>query len=114
MRKRGETRRAHSPNLITKDENDDPIHTAITPYEKVMKLAEKFFPLPRQADPGDNPGYGYPEPLECPDITRQELNTAILKLRNKKAPGADRITHETLKLVLPTIAAIMTNRRSIS
>jgi hypothetical protein len=108
MRTRGDRRRPHIPTLITRDDDGNPISSAEEPLIKAEILTTKFFPPPTAADLSDIQGFVYPPSIDCPRITQREIITATLRLRNNKAPGADMITNEALKLVLPTLITTMT------
>ena len=78
---------------------------AYQPDEKADVLRQSFFPPPAQADPSDTEVYEYPPPIECPDVTRPEIEKAVRSASPNKAPGADGITngilHQTLDILLP-------------
>jgi len=73
--------------------------------EKAETLRQSFFPRPIQADLSDINGYGYPQPIECPEITMPEIEKAVRRAAPNKAPGTDNITngilHQTLDILLP-------------
>ena len=75
------------------------------PEEKAELLRQTFFPPPAVADLSDIEGYEYPQPIECPEITRPEIEKAVRTSAPNKAPGADGITngilHETIDVILP-------------
>jgi hypothetical protein len=70
------------------------------PEEKAKVLHQSFFPPPLNADLSDIEGYQYPPPIECPDITIQEIEKAVRRAAPNKAPGADGITNGVLQLTL--------------
>lgn len=74
---------------------------------KAEVLRQSFFPPPRWADLSDTIGYEYPEAIECPEITLNEITQAIRRAAPNKAPGVDGITnkilHQTLDILLPSL-----------
>ena len=74
---------------------------------KAELLRQSFFPPPRRAELSDTIGYEYPEAIECPEITLNEITRAIRRAAPNKAPGVDGITnkvlHQTLDLLLPRL-----------
>ena len=77
------------------------------PEEKAEILRRSFFPPPLQANLLDLEGYQYPPPIECPDITKPEIEKAVRRASPNKAPGADGVTngvlHQTLDILLPSL-----------
>ncbi|KFY28958.1 hypothetical protein V491_00241 [Pseudogymnoascus sp. VKM F-3775] len=75
--------------------------------EKAETLRQFFFPLPLRADLSDINGYKYPLPIECPEITLQEIVKAVRRAAPNKAPGTDDIIngilHQTLDILLPSL-----------
>ncbi|KFZ04770.1 hypothetical protein V502_09996, partial [Pseudogymnoascus sp. VKM F-4520 (FW-2644)] len=75
--------------------------------EKAETLRQSFFPLPLRADLSDINEHEYPQPIECPEITPQEIMKAVRRAAPNKAPGTDDITngvlHQTLDILLPSL-----------
>lgn len=68
--------------------------------DKAKVLCESFFTPPAEADLSDIDGYQYPSPIECPNMTMNEIEKAVKSAAPHKAPGADGITNGILQLVL--------------
>ena len=71
-------------------------------YERLGELAETvdqkadtfraaFFPQPPPADLSDTLSFQYPQPIEFPPITTQEIYEAVRTAKAGKAPGDDGI-----------------------
>jgi hypothetical protein len=75
--------------------------------EKAEILRQSFFPSPLRADLSDIDEYEYPQPIECPEITPQEIVKAVRRAAPNKAPGTDDVTngilHQTLDILLPSL-----------
>ena len=75
--------------------------------EKAETLRQSFFPPPFGADLSDINGYDYPSPIECPEITPQEIEKAVRRAAPNKAPGTDdipnAILHQTVDILLPSL-----------
>ena len=75
-------------------------------------MAQHFFPLPVIADIQDIEGFTYPEELKTIPkvITQQEIEKALQKLPNDKAPGPDGIPNVIYKrcadLLLPFLGPL--------
>ncbi|KAJ6436485.1 hypothetical protein O9K51_10967 [Purpureocillium lavendulum] len=99
---RHETTSACTPALARSD--GELVHR---PEEKAGVLRNSFFPPPLQADLSDTDGYEYPTPIECPDITRSEIERAVRRAAPNKAPGVDGIPngilHQTLDILAPSL-----------
>ncbi|KAJ6436788.1 reverse transcriptase [Purpureocillium lavendulum] len=76
------------------------------PEEKAEVLRNSFFPSPLKADL-DTDGYEYPTPIECPDITRSEIERAVVdgipngilhQILDILAPGLERLFNACLRL----------------
>ncbi|KAI1000147.1 hypothetical protein K3495_g8053 [Podosphaera aphanis] len=73
---------------------------------KVNVMAQHFFPPPVHADVQDIAGFTYPEELKTISnvITQQEIEEALRKLPNDKAPGPDGIPNRFLKYCSKTLS----------
>jgi hypothetical protein len=75
--------------------------------EKAETLRQSFFPPPLRADLSDINDYEYPQPITCPEITPSEIERAVRRAAQNKAPGTDDIPngilHQTLDLMLPSL-----------
>ena len=93
---------ACTPSLLKPDGE-----LAHQPEEKAEVLYQSFFPPPPQADLSDIEGYQCPASIECPDITKAEVEIAVRTAPPNKAPGADGITNDilqqTLDILLPSL-----------
>jgi hypothetical protein len=73
--------------------------------EKAETLQQTFFPPPPQANLSDIDGYGYPQPIKCPEITPSKIERAVRRAAPNKAPGIDNIPngilHQILNILLP-------------
>lgn len=47
------------------------------PEDKAKALGDSFFPAPPEPDLEDLEGYAYPDLLECPAITIEEIKAAL-------------------------------------
>jgi ribonuclease HI len=81
--------------------------SATTPGEKAKMLQGQFFPPPVTADLDDIEGSVYPEAFQWASFTEWELQYAVRRSKNGKAPGPDCIVNEALKLVLPRVKNIV-------
>ena len=97
-KKRGDASQAFTPALQQPDGT-----FASEPEEKAELLRAAFFPTPPEADLSDIESYEYPEPLQMPLITEQEVSNAILQAPGSKTPGPDGIPNYILHLALPYI-----------
>jgi ribonuclease HI len=66
------------------------------PYQKAFLFQRAFFPDPEELDDSDIIGYNYPETTSLPEITYDEVLTALKKAPGKKAPGPDGIPNRIL------------------
>ncbi|KAI1008151.1 hypothetical protein K3495_g90 [Podosphaera aphanis] len=76
---------------------------------KVNVMAQQFFPLPVIADVQDIAGFTYPEELKTiPNvITQQDIEEALRKLPNDKAPGSNGIPNRLLKNCSKTLSKVL-------
>ena len=73
--------------------------------QKAIVLWDLFFPQPLPTDLSDMEGYNYLPPLEgSPDISVEELQHAVFKPAQDKAPGSDGIPHHILQLLFEDLA----------
>jgi ribonuclease HI len=64
---------------------------AETIEQKADALRAAFFPLPPPADLSDTESFQYPQQIEFPSITAQEIQEAVRGAKAGKAPGEDGI-----------------------
>lgn len=80
---------------------------ADTHSEKARLLTSKFFPPPPEADLSDiridQDGWDYPDPVDFPTITADEIEGTVRDTAPNKAPGPDDIPNRALVLGLPVI-----------
>jgi hypothetical protein len=110
-RNRGSTRQGFTPAMQNPDGT-----AAIEPEEKVNLLARRFFPEPPEAELDDLIDFDYEgylhrlragkddAPIECPEITPDEVLAAIKKTKAGKAPGPSGIPNQILHLCQHTLA----------
>ncbi|KAF5312084.1 hypothetical protein D9619_003869 [Psilocybe cf. subviscida] len=73
-------------------------------------LMKTFFPEPPPADVSDIPSCpDYPSGLECPDVTKQEVEEAIASLHPFKAPGPSAIPNVALQRTSGVLAPLLTS-----
>jgi hypothetical protein len=64
---------------------------AETIEQKADALRAVFFPQPPPADLSDTESFQYPQQIEFPSITAQEIQEAVRGAKAGKAPGEDGI-----------------------
>ena len=91
LAKKGSEEQSRSPQMPDIRDKEGKIYTKDT--EKVETMARHFFPQPVQADLTDIEGTTYPVELDdiSSIITESEIQGAMGKLANEKAPGPDAI-----------------------
>lgn len=67
-----------------------------TPERKAQVLRETLLPLLPEADLSDISDHRYPEPIQMPAMTEQEVHRAVLRAGPNKAPGPDSIPNIAL------------------
>ncbi|KAJ5330279.1 zinc knuckle domain protein [Penicillium atrosanguineum] len=68
-----------------------PGQLAETVEQKANAFRAAFFPQPPPADLSDTVSFQYPQPIEFPPITAQEIQEAVRTAKAGKAPGEDGI-----------------------
>lgn len=86
---------------------------AYTPHDKAKALSDSFFPPPPTADLTDLQGFQYPQQLEVPDITPQEVLREIQRPGPDKAPGPDMIPNRALQALADILAPGLTTLYNI-
>ena len=76
---------------------------AMSRQEKAQCLTNSFFPQAPPTELDDIQGFIYPEPVEFPLITNNEVRKVILATSSKTAAGGDEIPNRILKLTLTTL-----------
>ena len=84
------TREASPPSLKIQDLRS-PGKLAETVDQKAEAFQVAFFPQPPPADLPDTVSFQYPQPIEFPPITLQEIQEAVKIAKAGKAPGEDGI-----------------------
>ncbi|KAI0998161.1 hypothetical protein K3495_g10028 [Podosphaera aphanis] len=105
--KKDEEEKRRLPQIPDIKDAEGKIHTESP--DKVKVMAQHFFPLPVIADIQDIEGFTYPEELKTiPNvITQQEIEEALRKLPNDKAPGPDGIPNRLLKNCSKTLSKFL-------
>lgn len=75
-----------------------------SPQTKAKLLQTSFFPSPPKPDLSDISGYIYPTPAPMPLITQKEIEKAIFKPAQDRAPGNDNIPNQILRLASPHLS----------
>ena len=104
-RRRGAVQPTYTPTLHVGDQTYD------TPERKAQVLRETLLPMPPEADLSDISGYRYPEPIQMPAMTEQEVRRAVLRAAPNKTPGPDGIPNLALHraLALPVFLTYLTD-----
>ncbi|KJK84818.1 hypothetical protein H633G_11388 [Metarhizium anisopliae BRIP 53284] len=103
-------RNAPAPEVTPALQHPDTLQMTSDTAEKADILRRAFFPCPPEADISDIEGAVYPERIDMPAITEQEVERAIREASPLKAPGPDSIPNKALQLVAtwikPHLAAL--------
>ncbi|KID81777.1 pol-like protein [Metarhizium guizhouense ARSEF 977] len=103
-------RNAPAPEVTPALQHPDTLQMTSDTAEKADIFRRAFFPCPPEADISDIEGAVYPERIDMPAITEQEVERAIREASPLKAPGPDSIPNKALQLVTtwikPHLAAL--------
>lgn len=77
--------------------------------DKAEAFAEIFFPPTPEADLSDAHNYQYPQPVPCPEVTKEEVSEAIRLTSGDKAPGPDQTPNKVLKAIVDIISGSLQN-----
>ena len=82
---------------------------AETVDQKAEAFRAAFFPQPPQADLSDTSSYRYPQPIDFPPITAQEIHDVVRTAKAGKAPGDDGIPNSLWhKLIgIPSVLQVL-------
>ncbi|KJK73496.1 hypothetical protein H634G_11258 [Metarhizium anisopliae BRIP 53293] len=89
-------RNAPAPEVTPALQHPDTLQMTSDTAEKADIFRRAFFPCPPEADISDIEGAVYPERIDMPAITEQEVERAIREASPLKAPGPDSIPNKAL------------------